>query len=326
MLGCAQSETAAAVGAGLTSPPAPAPATDACAGLMPAAAGPSVDLVLCGFNGNAAAFAFGDAHGDLALGCATHDAGPGAFFGLYMPMNRGYVSKAPLGYSVWAQPDGFIGVSKYPAGPFEQHERDGGVVASQTGAHVLAGPHSLLVASVSSAGIAVAPFGGTPQVVAPAPANVSIAGAGDVNGNTLLIWQTYGETSAHARWLGPDGAPLGDAFALAAWMQAEIPDPAPLADGSLAIATHSGPMWRGVIRAPQTAESDAPAWLTTRATFFLARGGAAVVFPDGEVFAADGTSCGNLGLGAPVVGVGLDGTAVTAPDAKTFRMFPQLLQ
>ncbi|HUJ26206.1 MAG TPA: hypothetical protein VLW85_09320, partial [Myxococcales bacterium] len=75
-----------------------------------------------------------------------------------------------------------------------------------------------------------------------------------------------------------------------------------------------------------SSETPPPAWLSSRGDFFLARGGAAMAFGDSELLAGDGTSCGSLGLGAPLVGVGLDGTAVTAPDSRTFRIHPQLLQ
>jgi len=320
--GAPASDPPAAPDAG--TPDAP-PAADACSGLLPSKIPPGANIVLCGAGGTSAAFAFGDAHGAVALGCASHDVGPGAFFSLFLPMPSGFVSKAPLGFEVWPQPEGFAGASRYPDGAFELHERDGAVVATQAGAHVLAGPSSLLIASVSAAGISVQQFGGAARVVASAPANVSVGGAGDVSGNTLLIWQTYGEAGAHARWLGPDGAPITDAFAVAAWMQAAIRDPVALAGGGLAMRTYADPMWRGVVRTGATAEDAPPSWLASRGGFFLARGGAAMVFGD-EVLAAGGTSCGKLDLGAPLIGVGLDGTAVTAPDQKTFRIFPQLLQ
>lgn len=321
MFGCAQWETAEAVASGGGG----AAAADLCAGQMPASVPSPVDLVLCGANGSSAAFAFGDGHGDLALGCASGDTGPGVFFGLYLAYGYGYLSKAPLGYAAWPSADGFVGMSVYPNGPFELHARDGGMLASLPGTHVLAGPRSLLVATVGAAGISVQAFSGAPQVVAAAPAGVSVGGAGDANGDTLLLWQTYGDNTAWARWLGPDGAPVTDAFKVAPWAQASIRDPLPLAGGGMAMQKFADPRWRGVIASLATAESAPPSWLSSRGGFFLARHGTAMAFTTGELLAADGTSCGSLGLGAPLVGVGLDGTAVTAPDSKTFRMWPQLL-
>ena len=161
MFGCAQSERgaeAAAVAA------ASAPAADPCAGLMPAAAPEPIDLVLCGSGGESAALAFGDAYGDLALGCA---AGGAAEFGLYLAYRSGYLSKAPLGIAVWAASDGFVGETA--GGPFELHARDGSTVAAIAGAHVLAGPRSLLVATVGGGAVSVQAFGGAPRAVASAP-------------------------------------------------------------------------------------------------------------------------------------------------------------
>jgi hypothetical protein len=43
-----------------------------------------------------------------------------------------------------------------------------------------------------------------------------------------------------------------------------------------------------------------------------------------EILAADGTVCGTVDLGAPLVGVGVDGTAFSARSEKTFRVHPQL--
>ena len=183
---------------------------------------------------------------------------------------------------MWPQADGFVGVSKYPNGPFELHERDGAVIASQAGAHLLAGPRSLLIATVSSAGIGVQRFGGAAQIVASAPAGVSVGGAGDVNGNTLLLWQTYGETVAHARWLGPDGAPLTDSFTVTAWMSAVIRDPEALPGGGLAMRQYADPIWRGVVRPARRSSDAPPAWLSSRGDFFLSRADKGMAFGNEE--------------------------------------------
>jgi hypothetical protein len=45
-----------------------------------------------------------------------------------------------------------------------------------------------------------------------------------------------------------------------------------------------------------------------------------------EIVAADGTRCGTVNLGAPLVGIGVDGTTFTARSQRTFRIYPQLFR
>jgi hypothetical protein len=45
-----------------------------------------------------------------------------------------------------------------------------------------------------------------------------------------------------------------------------------------------------------------------------------------EIVAPDGRSCGTVDLGAPLIGIGVDGTAFTGRSERTFRIYPQLFR
>ena len=77
--------------------------------------------------------------------------------------------------------------------------------------------------------------------------------------------------------------------------------------------------------AGDTVERAAPGWLASRGDFFLLPEGRAMAFGT-EILAADGSSCGTVNLGAPLVGIGVDGTAFTARSQRTFRIHPQLFR
>src|SRR5438093_792409 len=105
---------------------------------------------------------------------------------------------------------------------------------------------------------------------------------------------------------------------------------AALAGGAIAIAAEpqSGVAtrsWRGIVAAGDTIERAAPGWLASRGDFFLLPQGRAMAFGT-EILAADGSSCGTVNLGAPLVGIGVDGTAFTARSQRTFRIHPQLFR
>src|SRR5436309_2312640 len=88
------------------------------------------------------------------------------------------------------------------------------------------------------------------------------------------------------------------------------------------VATRS---WRGIVVAGDTVERAAPGWLASRGDFFLLPEGRAMAFGT-EILAAEGSSCGTVNLGAPLVGIGVDGTAFTARSQRTFRIHPQLFR
>jgi hypothetical protein len=71
----------------------------------------------------------------------------------------------------------------------------------------------------------------------------------------------------------------------------------------------------------------APAWLSSRGSFQIIRGGTALLFTGdsgSEIVTPDGTSCGTL---SRVGQVGLDGTFIAASaDQTTFRVYPGLLR
>jgi hypothetical protein len=311
----------------------------------------AADIVLCtgvstggnGVGGTFAATATSDGRGSLALGCGNSEVGPRLFESLFVPTPAGFVSKSSFGYhEPAATQDGFITISQYlPPTPYEFRAHDGDVLGTQDalGGRLFAGLQSIVLVRVaaqgkdtvitaqafradgSAAGIvsAVATLAGVPA------GSVMLGGGADVQGNTLPIWAVYGQQGASARWLGPDASPRTRVFAIADWLD-HVPEARALAGAGLAIpADGSGPFWRGVVESGATAEQPAPQWLASRRGFALMRGGRAMAFGK-EILAPGGTRCGTLDLGAPLLGVGLDGTAVTARDQKTFRVYPQLLR
>ena len=323
----------------------------ACPGVLPARPSCAADLLLCSgvspsatgaLHGTWAAAAAGNGRGGLALACGNADVGPSRFFSLYLPLPAGFVSKSFLGYAAWATHDGFITVGTSPAvASYVFRAQDGSELASvAAGGPLLAGEKSAVVVRVApqGTGVAITAQGyrtdGTALAEAQPVATIAGAQAGDlmlggaaeVSGRTLAIWQVYGESGAWARWLAADGTALTAAFAIQGWTD-HVPDAAALSGGGIALPAlpGSGQAWRSVIASGATAEEPAPAWLASRGAFTLFPGGRAMLFGT-EVLAAGGTRCGTLDLGAPVLGIGADGTAVTAHDAKTFRIYPQLLR
>ncbi len=323
----------------------------ACPGILPARPSCAADLILCtgvsssttgSLHGTYAAAAEGDGTGGLALACGNSDVGPSRFFSLYLPMPSGFVSKSFLGYAAWSTHDGFITVGTSPAvAAYVFRAQDGSELASvAAGGQIFAGERSIVVVRVAQQGsdalIAAqgyradgTPLGDVQPVAALAGVRASeimLGGAAEPSGKTLAIWQVYGQSGAWARWIAADGTALTGAFAIAGWLD-HVPDAAALAGGGIALPAlpGSGAAWRSVIASGATAEQPAPAWLASRGAFALFPGGRAMLF-GAEVLAAGGTLCGTLDLGAPVVGIGRDGTTVTARDQKTFRIYPQLLR
>ena len=102
--------------------------------------------------------------------------------------------------------------------------------------------------------------------------------------------------------------------------------PGPVAEG-LRVELKIDTARDGALYVPKgyTVERPAPGWLASRGDFFLLPQGRAMAFGT-EILAADGSSCGAVNLGAPLVGIGVDGTAFTARSQRTFRIHPQLFR
>ena len=323
----------------------------ACPGILPARPSCAADLILCSgvspsttgtLHGTWAAAAAGDGRGGLALACGNADVGPSRFFSLYLPMPSGFVSKSFLGYAAWATQDGFVTVGTSPAvASYLFRAQDGSALASvPAGGPIFVGERSIVVLRVAQQGADAAisaqgyrtdgtPLGEAQPLATLAGVSASelmFGGAAEVGGRTLALWQVYGQSGAWARWLAADGAALTRAFAIQGWTD-HVPDAAALAGGGVALPAlpGAGQAWRSVVASGATAEEPAPSWLASRGAFTLFPGGRAMLFGT-EVVAAGGTRCGTLDLGAPVLGIGADGTAVTARDPKTFRLYPQLLR
>ncbi|HET7788494.1 MAG TPA: hypothetical protein VFL36_21145 [Myxococcales bacterium] len=310
-----------------------------CAAILPAAATCAADLVLCNGGSNQPAAATSDGRGSVALFCAG--AGGGSRFGdLFVPMHGAFVSRMALGSDVRPLADGFVtpaeGASA-PAFSWDFLAHDGSLRASQPAGFLLAGPNRAVLVGASGSALLAQSFAadGTPGTTTelgtlPASAGrLMLGGAVDTSGAALVIWQLDGEPRASARWLSAGGAAATPAFELQGWLDA-IPAAAPLAGGGIALAASaqggsSAPQWRGIVAAGRTVEDPAPAWLAGRGSFFLLPGGKAMAFGS-EIVAPDGTTCGTVDLGAPLLGVGVDGTAITAQDARTFRLYPQLFR
>jgi hypothetical protein len=318
--------------------------TGACPGMMPAAADCAAELTLCsgGTDDNATTVsaATSDGRGSVVLSCHRMDVGPPVINLLFVPTRSGFVSKAGLGVDVKPLSDGFVASQgSYVLPPPEYHflahdgtlraaHRGGTLFASATRAVILRASEGQLVADSFTADGAPA----ATTVVATytgSTGSLMMGGAMNASGATLLLWQVYGEANASARWLAADGTLSGPQFSISGW-SSSVPATAALAGGGIAVAAQppSGVRllrWRGVIAPGETVERPAPAWLTSRADFFLLPGGKAMAFGN-EIVGADGTLCGRVDLGAPMVGVGVDGTAFTARSLRTFRIYPQLFR
>jgi hypothetical protein len=310
-----------------------------CPGILPAAVTCAADLVLCNGSSNRPEAATSDGRGSVALFCAS-DAGTSRFGDLFVPRRGGFVSTMPLGDDVRPLADGFVTSSgtlttSPPSWDFLAH--DGSLRASQPAGFLLAGANGAVLVRASGSALVAQSLGadGAPGLTTElatlqAPADrLMLAGAIDVSGAALVIWQVNGEARASARWLSASGAPATAAFGIQGWLDA-IPAAAPLAGGGVALAraTQGGaspPQWRSVVAAGRAAENPAPAWLAGRGSFLLLPGGKAMAFGT-EIVAPDGTSCGTVDLGAPLLGIGVDGTAIAAQDARTFRLYPQLFR
>jgi hypothetical protein len=317
----------------------------ACPGVMPAAPACAGDLLLCGgttssslgVSGNFASAAAIDGLSGLALACTAAD-NSATFYNLYLPMPSGFVSRAPLGAGAWATQDGFVTVGRSTGpSPMVFRAQDGSELSSAPAAsRIFVGERSILAVRAAQQGsdVLLTAQGyattGAPLLDAQPVATLTgassgslmLGGAATAGGSTLLIWQIYGQSGASARWLAADGTAPGAAFALQGWTSG-IPDAAALADGGVALST--GTAWRGVVAAGAASETPAPQWLASRGPVQLFPGGRAMLFGI-EVLAPDGTRCGTLDLGAPVLGIGNSGTVVTARDQRTFRIYPQLLR
>jgi hypothetical protein len=307
--------------------------------MLPAAANCAADLVLCNGASNQPAAATSDGRGSVALFCAG-DAGASRFGDLFVPMHGAFVSRMPLGSDVRPLADGFVTPADgatAPAFSWDFLAHDGSLRASQPAGFLLAGPNRAVLVGVSGSALVAQSFaadgtaGTTVEIgTLPAPADrVMLGGAVDTSGAALVIWQVIGEARARARWLSAEGSAATPAFEVQGWVEA-IPAAAPLAGGGIALAGSpqggsSAPQWRGIVAAGRTVEDPVPAWLARRGSFFLLPGGKAMAF-GGEIVAPDGTTCGTVDLGAPLLGVGVDGTAITARDARTFRLYPQLFR
>ncbi|HEY6911499.1 MAG TPA: hypothetical protein VI356_19120 [Myxococcales bacterium] len=310
-----------------------------CPGIVPAAATCAAELVLCNGSGNRPAAATSDGRGSVALFCAS-DTGTSRFGDLFVPRRGGFVSTLPLGDDVRPLADGFIVSSATlttspPSWDFLAH--DGSLRASQPSGFLLSAANGAVLVRVDGSALVAQSVGadGTPGRTTELAAlqapegRLMLAGAIDVSGAALVIWQVNGEARASARWLSANGAAATAAFQIQGWLDG-IPAPAALAGGGIALAraTQGGtnpPQWRSVVAAGRALEEPAPAWLASRGSFFLLPGGKAMAFGT-EIVAPDGTSCGTVDLGAPLLGIGVDGTAIAAQDARTFRLYPQLFR
>jgi hypothetical protein len=319
--------------------------TGACPGVIPPAPTCAAEITICsglgsGDTGNAVIGATSDGRGSVVLSCHRNDVGPPQLNFLFVPIRSGFLSKAALGVDVRPLRDGFIvseGSYLLPPPTYDFLAHDGGFRASQKGGALYAGPDGAVIVRAGDGQLIAQSFAadGTSRMTTAiaastgAPASLMLSGAMSSTGATLVVWQIYGEANATARWLGADGSPSTAAFSIAGW-SSSAPQTAALAGGAIAIAAErqsgtSTRSWRGVVSAGETVERPAPGWLASRGDFFLLPQGRAMAFGT-EVLAADGSSCGAVDLGAPLVGIGVDGTAFTARSQRTFRIHPQLFR
>jgi hypothetical protein len=320
----------------------------ACPGLLPAAVTCAADLIICsgvgyppegGMSGNSAVGATSDGRGSVVLSCHRADVGPPLLNFLFVPTRSGFVSKAPLGVDVRPLADGFVvseGSYVLPPPAYDFIAHDGNLRAGQQGGTLYASATRALIVHPTNGEIVAQSFTAAGEIAATATLATFSAGAGSLkfggamnaSGAALVIWQVYGESKATALWLTPGGTP-GAPFSIAGWTSS-VPDARALAGGSIAIAAEppsgvSIRSWRGVIVPGETVERPAPPWLAARGDFLLLPEGKAMAFGT-EILAGDGTLCGTVDLGAPLVGIGLDGTAFAARNQRTFRIYPQLFR
>jgi len=320
-----------------------------CPGLLPAAVTCAADLTICsgvgyppegGMSGNSAVGATSDGRGSVVLSCHRADVGPPLLNFLFVPTRSGFVSKAGLGVDVRPLTDGFVvseGSYNLPPPSYDFIAHDGDLRAGQRGGTLYASATRAVIVRLTNGEIVAQSFTAAGQLAATAslasfsadPGSLMLGGAMNASGAALIIWQVYGESKATARWLAADGTPGAATFSIAGW-KSNVPDTRALAGGSIAIAAEppSGAYirsWRGVIAPGETVERPAPSWLAARGNFLLLPEGKAMAFGT-EVLAGDGTVCGTVDLGAPLVGIGLDGTAFAARDQRTFRIYPQLFR
>jgi hypothetical protein len=322
--------------------------TGACPGVMPRGAACAAEITICsglhsgpdGAGGNAASGATSDGRGSVVLSCHRADVGPPRLNFLFVPMPSGFVSKAGLGVDVRPLRDGFIvsqGSYLLPPPGYDFLAHDGDLRAAQKGGALYAGPDGAILVHAEGGQLIAQSFDalGTLRKTLPfatfagAADSLTFDGAMTAASATLVIWQAYGESAANARWLAADGTPSGAAFSVPGWTD-RAPQAAALAGGAVAIAAQpesgtSARRWRGVIGPGGTVEQAAPAWLSSRGDFFLLPADRGMAFGN-EILAADGTACGTVDLGAPLVGIGVDGSAFSARSEKTFRIHPQLFR
>lgn len=322
--------------------------TGACPGVMPRPSSCAADITICsgvgsgstGVHGDSASGATSDGRGSVVLSCHRADVGPPLLNYLFVPTRSGFVSKAGLGVDVRPLRDGFIaseGSYMLPPPAYDFLAHDGALRAAQKGGALYAGPDGavlvhagdgLLIADSIAADGTLKSTATIAPIAAPA-GTLMLEGAMSTSGTTLVIWQVYGEATATARWLGADGSPAGPSFSISGWTDS-APRTAALAGGAIAVAAQpesgaNARSWRGVIGAGETVERPAAPWLSARGSFLLLPGGKAMAF-GGEIVGPDGTACGTVDLGAPLVGIGVDGTAFSARSEQTFRVHPQLFR
>jgi len=259
---------------------------------------------------------------------------------LFVPKTSGFISKALLGIDVRPLADGFVssrGSVQLPPPEYDFLAHDGDLRSAQNGGMLYAGPNGAVILRLDGGQLVARSFGadGTlraTSTVGAFPAssgNPMLGGSMTTAGATLIIWQVYGEADAKARWLAPDGTLATGTFPIAGWTDS-APFTSALAGGAVAIAAQppsgvGSRSWRGVIAPGDTGERPAPQWLASRGDFFLLPGGRAMAFGP-EIVGADGTLCGRVDFGAPLVGIGADGTAFAARSERTFRIYPQLFR
>jgi hypothetical protein len=322
--------------------------TGACPGVMPRPSSCTAEITICsgvgsganGVYGNSVSAATSDGRGSVVLSCHRADVGPPLLNYLFVPLPSGFVSKSGLGVDVRPLRDGFIvsqGSSLLPPPGYDFLAHDGDLRTSQKGGVLYASPDGATVVHAEGGQLIAQSFAadGTLRNTLPfatfagAAGSLSFDGATNAKGATLVIWQAYGEPNASARWLSADGTPSTAVFSIAGWTD-RAPQAAALAGDAIAIAAQpesgvAARSWRGLIGAGETVEQAAPAWLSSRGAFLLLPAGKAMAF-GGEIVGADGTRCGTVDVGAPLVGIGVDGSAFSAPTDKTFRVHPQLFR
>jgi hypothetical protein len=307
----------------------------ACPGVMPAA--PTCETQIAACDGLTATHATSDAKGSLALFCSTQDITPSPGYSMYSPGDATFTKGAVLGDSAYGTTSGFLAVSHSvngtPAPQWEFFTDAGAASASYdqgTGA-AFVGPAGVEVATVANGSLVVQRYGfdgsprGAAQVAGDASGSVLLGGATDVNGHTLIIWGAYGVQGVSARWFAPDGTPETAMFSLSGWGQ-NIGASAALPGGGVAVGGNVGSRWRSIVAEASISETDAPDWLANRDDgFALVLGNRAMAFGS-EIVAPDGTSCGTIDFGAPLLGIGVDGSAIASSDGKIVSVYPGFLK